>query len=346
MGWNGEYRANDGGTAAPAATPLGLAGPFDRADWFDRLEALHWAGVPRADAHGIAGGAEAWLPLVEPRRGHRVSLANWYSFVHRPLFSGSRDLAAQRLALTDLFGRVRREAAQITLYPVPDADGSAAMVCAALRDAGWRVHRQAAGDSHWLDMDGLDHDKWWQSRPGELRSTVVRKSRNCGVTVTIADRFDPETWQAFEHVYAASWKPEEGDARLLHDMARAEGATGRLRLGLALIDGRNVAAQFWTVENRCAYIHKLAHVEDTARASPGTLLMAAMFRQVITIDKVRRVDFGTGNDRYKRDWMNRHNRLWRIEAYNPSRLSAWLPALRQALADWRDNRKDCINGSN
>ena len=58
----------------------------------------------------------------------------------------------------------------------------------------------------------------------------------------------------------------------------------------------------------------------------GTLLSAALFRHVIEVDRVRRVDFGTGNDAYKRDWMNRHEPLWRIEAFNPSRIAAWGPA--------------------
>src|SRR3546814_7983792 len=80
-------------------------------------------------------------------------------------------------------------------------------------------------------------------------------------------------------------------------------------MGLARIEGAPVAAQYWTVEDGTAFIHKLAHVEDSLKASPGTLLSAALFRHVIAVDRVARVDFGTGNDAYKRDWMNRHEPL-------------------------------------
>ena len=127
---------------------------------------------------------------------------------------------------------------------------------------------------------------------------------------------------------AASWKPDEGHPALLRAFAEAEGARGHLRMGIARIDGIPVAAQYWTVEDGTAFIHKLAHVEDSLKASPGTLLSAALFRHVIDIDKVKRVDFGTGNDGYKRDWMNRHDPLWRIEAFNPSRPAAWGPTLK------------------
>ena len=51
-------------------------------------------------------------------------------------------------------------------------------------------------------------------------------------------------------------------------------------------------------EDGTAFIHKLAHVEDSLKASPGTLLSAALFRHVIEVDGVKRVDFGTGNDGY------------------------------------------------
>jgi Acetyltransferase (GNAT) domain len=335
MRWNGEDQANANGGAAPATVPLGVAGPFDRAEWFDRLAAMHFKGLPRADAYGRSGNAAAWLSLVAPHPNTRTSLANWYSFVHRPQFSGARDAAAQQLALTDLCAGLKRSVARLTLYPVPESDGSVPMLRAALTSAGWWVSAQPAGDSHWLDLNGLDYDGWWQMRPGELRSTVARKAKKGLVETTIADRFDAAMWADYQRIYTASWKPEEGNSALLRAFAEAEGAAGRLRLGLARIAGAPVAAQLWTVENGSAYIHKLAHVEDSLRASPGTLLTAAMFRQAIAVDKVRRVDFGTGDDRYKRDWMNCHGKLWRIEAFNPARPAEWLPAIKSTLADWR-----------
>src|SRR3546814_3591088 len=90
-----------------------------------------------------------------------------------------------------------------------------------------------------------------------------------------------------------------GHPALLRAFAEAEGAGGRLRMGIARIEGVPVAAQYWTVEDGTAFIHKLAHVEDSLKASPGTLLSAALFRHVIEIDGVKRVAFGTGNDAYK-----------------------------------------------
>lgn len=318
MQGNGEDQAND-----DAVRAAGFASPFDRPEWFGLLEAHGFAGKGRVDAKGSSAAASALLPLRRERAGHLAGLTNWYSFAIRPMFSGTEGRSA---ALTDLFRRLRDQAAKLSLYPVLDGEQDA--IVAALRTAGWWVRTTPAGDRHWLDLGDMNHDAWWASRPGALRSTVQRKAKKGLVDIQLLTEFDPGSWAAYEQIYAASWKPEEGHPALLRAFAENEGAGGRLRMGIARIDHLPVAAQFWTVEGGTAFIHKLAHVEDSLKASPGTLLSAALFRHVIEVDGVRRVDFGTGNDAYKRDWMNRHDPLWRIEAFNPSRVAAWGPALK------------------
>ena len=317
MHGNGEDHAND-----DVAKAAGFASPFDRAEWFDLLAAHGFAGRGRVDARGTAHETGALLPLRIETPDHLAGLTNWYSFAIRPLYTGPNHGAA----LTGLFRNLRKQAARLTLYPVRDEEQEA--ISAALRSAGWWVKAAPAGDRHWLDLANMDHDAWWASRPGALRNTVQRKAKKGIVDIQLLTEFDPGSWAAYEQIYAASWKPEEGHPALLRALAESESARGTFRMGIARIEGVPVAAQFWTVEDGTAFIHKLAHVEDSLKASPGTLLSAALFRHVIEIDRVSRIDFGTGNDAYKRDWMNRHDPLWRIEAFNPSRVAAWGPAFK------------------
>ena len=88
-------------------------------------------------------------------------------------------------------------------------------------------------------------------------------------------------------------------------------------------DGKPVAAQFWTVENGVALIHKLAHDERHMQASPGTLLSAALFQHVIDVDHVDRIDFGTGNDAYKAEWMEAVRPRYRLELFWPNHPANW-----------------------
>ena len=106
----------------------------------------------------------------------------------------------------------------------------------------------------------------------------------------------------------------------------------RLRLGIARIDGAAVAAQFWTVDHGVAYIHKLAHIAQHDALSPGTLLTHAMFAHVFDIDHATRIDFGTGDDGYKCDWMEHSAPLFTVEAWDLSQLSSWPSFVRATLS--------------
>ena len=101
-------------------------------------------------------------------------------------------------------------------------------------------------------------------------------------------------------------------------------------MGIAEIAGQPVAAQFWTVEGGTAFIHKLAHDERYRKQSPGTLLTAEMFAHVIDTDRVELVDFGTGDDPYKRDWMEEVRIRWRVRAWKRRSARHWPSLLRAA----------------
>jgi CelD/BcsL family acetyltransferase involved in cellulose biosynthesis len=85
------------------------------------------------------------------------------------------------------------------------------------------------------------------------------------------------------------------------------------------------------VEAGTAFIHKLAYIEEAKPLSPGTSLSAALFQTVIDEDKVRFVDFGTGDDPYKRDWMEQQRHRWQLQAIDPRAVSQW-GALGRMLA--------------
>jgi CelD/BcsL family acetyltransferase involved in cellulose biosynthesis len=89
-----------------------------------------------------------------------------------------------------------------------------------------------------------------------------------------------------------------------------------------------VAVQLWLVENGEATIHKLAYTEEAKAMSPGTLLGMEMFRRALDVDRVGAIDYGTGDDGYKKDWMAERRPLWRLEAYNPHTLRGLIGAAR------------------
>lgn len=295
-------------------------GPFARREWFALLEN---AGARPFVALASEGNDAVALPLARTANGLE-NLTNWYAFTWSELATGhtARPALLQRLA-HDLAGRASR----LSLTKLAEEDGTATRLEAAFRHAGWFVLRERCDSNHVLPVAGRSYAEYLASRPGPLRTTLKRKAKK--VQIEILTHFEEDVWQSYEAVYAESWKPEEGDPELLRRFAEAEGRAGRLRLGLARHEGEVVAAQVWTIESGTAYIHKLAHLESAKPLSAGTTLTAALFEQAIDRDCALWVDFGTGDDPYKRDWMEQVRPRYRLTFWRPSDPRNW-PAIGKA----------------
>lgn len=307
---------------AVAALVADARAPFDRADWWEGL--TRHCGLDPLYVVAKCAEGRALLPLARTGKGRLAPLSNWYSFRWRPLATPGAEtlieVAARSLSKANW---------RIALTGLPDEDGTATRLAHAFTAAGWRVTRETHDANHILALDGRTYEEYLASRPGALRTTLKRKAGK--VSCKVLRHFDPAAWVAYEEIYRESWKPEEGSPLFLEHFARAEAAAGRLRLGVATLGGLPVAAQFWTVEGGTAFIHKLAHRETARAASPGTALTAALMAEAIDRDRVELVDFGTGNDAYKRDWMDDIRPRYRIDAIWPRHPLAWPHLAHRAL---------------
>lgn len=309
---------------ASLMSEAGAAAPFDRLEWYALLE-THCGLSPLFVV--ARQGSDLAVLVLTSEAGHLRPCANWYTFRWKPLISPSADAHNLLCAITS---DLKTRAFRLTLAPLPGEDGDAlATLAHAFRQAGWRVRSSQCDVNHVLALNGRSYAEYLAARPGPLRTTLKRKAGKVSVELTC--RFDPALWAEYEAVYAASWKPQEGSPAFLCAFAQAEGAAGRLRMAVARADGKAVAAQFWTVEGGTAFIHKLAHTEAAKPLSPGTTLSAALFEQVIDRDSVSLVDFGTGDDPYKRDWMEEIRPRYRLECLNPVSPRAWPHIARQTL---------------
>ena len=323
-----EYLVNPAAAQAVWIEALGRDGqpaPFDRLEWWSALHELCLPDEQPLIALASDGEARCALALMHRSgSGQLRSLANWYSFWARPVFANGGERILPALA-RELAGKGNR----ISLAPLDVADATA--TAEAFGAAGWSVRAEQADVNHRVELAGRSFAEYWAARPGRLRETVRRKGAKNAVTLRIADRFAPADWADYEAVYAKSWKPEEGSPAFLRRFAASEGEAGTLRLGLAHIDGQPVAAQLWTVEAGTAYIHKLAHIEDAKAHSPGTLLSHALFAHAIDRDGVSTIDFGTGDDAYKRDWMEQVRPMLRLDMHRPFNPRSWPHLVRNRL---------------
>ncbi len=309
---------------------------FDRKSWFSRV----WRYFPQAATNPVvvrvsSEQAIAWLFLVRLGGERLSSLSNWYSFKFGPVFAGDPDEAKKLSLLTAIAKRLRNrdwQAANVVMGPTPRDDGTSALMIKAFKRSGWIVFSDRVSTRWTANVESLSFEQYWENRPGQLRNTFKRKRAKTDFDIAIYDQFNEAAWAEFEEVYADSWKPEEGSAQFVRETAIYESQANCLRLGICRINGMAVAAQYWTVESGTAYIHKLAYRESAKDLSPGTILSVELFKHVIDQDHVQLIDFGTGDDGYKADWMDTAQPLDQISAFNPRRLAGLLGAARAQIS--------------
>ncbi|RJY08610.1 GNAT family N-acetyltransferase [Aurantiacibacter aquimixticola] len=298
-------------------------GPFARPAWFVMLEEM--VGAPLF-AVAKDGDEAICLPLMRGEAGWEA-LTNWYAFTWQPL----RTHNAHDQLLTALAEEMPTKTDRIVLDKLTRED--AAHLKRAFRGTGWSSFAEVADTNHILQVQGRPFAAYLAERPGALRTALSRKTKKLDTVMT--NEFSNADWSIFEDVYADSWKPAEGNADLLRRFARQESAAGRLRFAIARHDGAPVAAQFWTVDNGTAFIHKLAHRRGAQALSPGTILTAALMEHIIDTDGVATVDFGTGDEPYKRDWMEQVRLRYRLTCLRRDKPRNWPLLLKSRVKAMR-----------
>lgn len=302
--------------------------------WFSLLDA---AARPKGLVGRIASlaGQQAALPLwCRPARDGVLPVSGMtspYTLEFRPLAKADADWAALGAAL-------RPSVAARGVLRMDAIDTTAPWFgpwLAGLRKTGLVAHL-FRHFGNWFEALPYGFETWLAGRPGSLRNTIRRQIRRaermtCTEIVTRGDRL-AQCIADFETVYARSWKPPEPHPEFNTACMRALAEAGLLRLGV-LRDARGpIAAQYWAVSGGTAYLLKLAYDRDAAALSPGTVLTAQMIRAMFSAHGVTRLDFGRGDDIYKRQWVGERrirNGVLLVDPRRPLGL-AWLSRLTAA----------------
>lgn len=273
------------------------------------------------------------LPLLRQGRG-LSALVSPYTLDWRPLSAPGTRTEALHAAGRD-FARRMRPSPAIRLDMLDPAMPGLEALLSGLAEGGLRPLRfRHAGNWHEMLPPGSGWEAWLTARPPALRNTIRRKmaraSREATHEVIAAPGPGLEAGvTAFEDVRARSWKPYEPFPGFDGALMRAAAREGVLRLGILRMrsGGEALAAQYWILDKAgCrARVLKLHHAKEQRAASPGTVLTALMIRSLLEEDGVQELDFGRGDDAYKREWVvSRRQRIGVILAdpLHPAGLAA------------------------
>jgi CelD/BcsL family acetyltransferase involved in cellulose biosynthesis len=300
--------------------------------------------------HALPGGAQAaFVTIARGEDLHAVfpmqrgpgevfsSLSTPYTCLWQPLFATSSPvelLEIGKIVAASCRTSIRLDALDADAPWLPPLlDGFKAAGLASLRFDHF-------GNWH-EDVAGLDWATYLAARPGALREAIRRRGKRLmekmGARFSITSGADglEAAIASYEKIYSASWKEPEPFADFNAAFMRACAADGSLRLGILSLNDKPLAAQFWVVRNKIGAVLKLAHDEASRALSPGTVLTALMIRHILEEARVDWLDFGRGDDDYKKDWTSARRQRIGVLLANPRSLQGGKAILRHVAGNVR-----------
>ncbi len=292
-------------------------------------------------------GQATCLPVLV---GNPVSsLSNYYTSLFGPIHwvrqgvdvkhtdqAGFHQAAAEGFAA--LIGKQLPRLSELRLQPMDLGSVFANKFEAALASAGFWTDRYFCFGNWYLKVNQRSFDHYQRSLPSTLQHNIEKGARRLSnqgqlqidVFTDLSAKLEKATAD-FIAVYQQSWKPPEPRPDFIPGLIALAAKKGWLRLGILRLNGQPIAAQLWLVKSGKASIFKLAYIAGHDRLSPGTVLTARLMRHVIDIDKVDEVDYLTGDDSYKKDWMSHRRERWGLLAFKSRSIRGTFQAIRHFL---------------
>ncbi|HVA13872.1 MAG TPA: GNAT family N-acetyltransferase [Stellaceae bacterium] len=276
-----------------------------------------------------------------------ASLSTYYSTEHGPLYAaGEPRLAVALAGIAAALADERPAWHALQLAGLNPADPSYDPLIAAFGTAGWAVFPYFDSGTWYEDTGGLDFARYLAERPAALRNTWRRRAAKIETENRARLTFHEDAGAIdaavadYDAVYRASWKGSEPFPDFMPALIRAAAETGALRLGILRIDDVPAAAQLWLHWRGRTTIYKLAHDRRFDNLSVGTVLTMRMMERTLERDRPIEIDFGRGDDGYKKLWLTKRRERWGLLIANPRSLPGLALSWRErAASHWRRWRR-------
>jgi hypothetical protein len=246
--------------------------------------------------------------IFDPRA--LCSLTNYYTCLFEPLLTVGAELkrCVQQIAAVMREERPRWDVVRFS--PLAPEHPFFEELRNALRGIGFATQDFYCFGNWYLPVEGRSFGDYISARPSALQNTLRRKAKKLDQSgrarieiVTTKANVDKAIGD-YRSVYDRSWKVPEPFPNFIPGLIRVCAERGWLRLGFVFMDGIPIASQLWVVHGAVASIYKLAYDKNFASWSAGTILTARMIEHALDVDRVREIDYLSGDDDYKKSWMS------------------------------------------
>ena len=260
---------------------------------------------------------------------HLGALTNFYSTDFSPCEFGDTDEVNEAYRTLARFLLNEEPSWQsIELRYLPESSTLSNPLIQELATAGFYFYRYPLYENWHTAVSGVAFDDYYAGLSSRTRNTIRRKANKLANTGNVDIRFFEENDENlttgiadYVEIYNNSWKNSEPYPDFIPTLARTCAKLGILMLGVLYLGNRPIAAQFWILTPVRAIIYKLAYVESYAPMSPGSVLSKALFERAFVKTAPSEIDYGIGDENYKREWMDSVRRVYSIHGYNKKTLS-------------------------
>jgi len=261
----------------------------------------------------------AILPLIKGAQGDLSSLSNNFTSLYSLLMtnSGQQDsilkCLAEGLARHIADDTSEKKTQSILFEPIDTNDDNIMRLHQLIEANGFKSQTYFRFYNWMHPIQDQSFDEYMAERPANLRNTIRRKKSKLGrehgyeIRLYKNDKKTPmlidQVLKHYTEIYKTSWKTNEFFSDFTPALVNGLYQNNWLRLAILYANEQPIAAQIWFVVHGKANIYRLVHDENWKQYSPGSILTEYLMRYVIDTDKVAEIDFLTGNERYKQDWM-------------------------------------------
>jgi len=255
--------------------------------------------------------------------GKLTGLSNYYTSLFGPVLDpGEPDVQGVLESLAAAVARDRGPWHAIDLRPLAVDAPEFSALAGALRKAGLAVQTYFCFGNWYARVGGRSYAQYFEGLPSQVKNTVTRKRKQLEklksrIVVCLGEAGLEEALEAYERIYAVSWKVPEPYPHFISGLCRNLRRAGLAASGYR-VRRRAAGRRADLGRPRWDRIHLQARLRRALRQALGRIdpdrasdAARARHRQGA------RGRLPDGDDAYKKDWMSARRERWGMVAFNP-----------------------------
>ena len=257
----------------------------------------------------------------------KIKVVQFISNVHSfsSFIFGESSMDARRTIVDKIVRYFRDEYTDwdiLELEKIPEENNFFSILIDALTATSLKNRTYSLKGDWYLDGITYSFSEYSKNLPRIHRKDTNRNKRHLkeAGNLTFYIKRDVEDLDKYLDLYSElrekSWKAAEKDSSFLREATNLIAEKGWLRLAFLFFNGAPIASDKWIVWNKIGLAWDGLYDLEFSKYSPGKVLESEMIEYMIDQEKVFEIDFGEGDEVYKKRWTPKRRERKSITVFN------------------------------